>query len=332
MDTAIEALTKENVNLQDELETVKGLVFKQSKQIASLQHKLSDQIARSMENNLILTGLQGDLPKADPLAQVYRFISEKMELNFNPNDVIEANRMGLPTRGKHQAILFQCTPQLRKYLLKNTPILAEKFNESGERYYVNQQVPEQIAEIKREIRQVVKETKKLEEHKDPQQKSTILVRSNNLYINGQKHKKKLCPPTVPQLFPEDEQKQINKIRFCSSETKPESGSNFTAMVCSAKSMNEVCMAYSKLFQQNPAADHIAAAFAVERETGYQDNGEFGSGFHLLECLKSTMLTDLAVFLICNYGGTHLGTRRFKIMKEVALEALDNYIKKNPKSE
>lgn len=144
----VKVLVSENVDLRDEVEILKGTVQKQSNQIASLQRKLTDQIARSMENNLIISGMLGDGPKADVCSQVLKFLSEVLEINFNPYDVLEVNRMGAPARGKHRPTLVQCTVGLRKFILWNIDNLAQKTNANGERYYINQQVPDEIAEQK----------------------------------------------------------------------------------------------------------------------------------------------------------------------------------------
>lgn len=318
MQTVMEA----NVDLRDEVEILKGTVHKQSNQITALQHKLTDQIARSMENNLIITGIMGDTPKANTRNQVLRFLSETLEINFNPYDVLEVNRMGAPIRNKSRPILVQCTIGLRKFIVWNIENLQSKTNANGERYFINQQVPEQIAEQKRENRQIIKETRKLEEHKKDNEKSTILVRNNVLYINGEKKKKQVTPPTVLQLFPEeDEQRKINKIKFVNTDTRPERGSTFTAHACKVMTVEEVRKAYIRISQDFPSADHIAVAYSVRDTLGFHDNQEFGSGFRLLDTIKASMEDNIAVFLVRQYGGTHLGPRRFTIMRELTEEVL-----------
>lgn len=101
------------------------------------------------------------------------------------------------------------------------------------------------------------------------------------------------------------------------------GSAFQAFACSADKMNTVHLAYKRLFREHPGADHIAAAFIVEGDDGYQDDSEFGSGFRLLHVLKEAKLFNTAVFVVRYYGGEHLGPQRFTVMKELAAEAIYN---------
>lgn len=326
IENKMEELVGVQVDMRDEMDILKGLVHKQSKQIQVLQNRLNDQVLRSMENNIVITGLLGDVPRADTKSQVLRFIAEKMELSLNPNDLLEAYRVGAPAKEKNRPIIAQCTPQLRKYLMSNSDVLANKYNDKGQKFYINLQMPEQTAEAKREIRQVVKEVRKSEEHQDS--KSTILHKNNAVYINGQKHKKLVTPPSVLQLFPEkDEQQKVNATKFVKATAQPEQGSSFTAFICPTKTLNHVHLAYINLFQNFPGADHIAMAYSAEGKTGYHDNAEFGAGFRLLEVIRSSMQHDLAVFMVREYGGVHIGPRRFTIMRETALEAIDKYIKK-----
>lgn len=328
LDDKVVDLVGIQVDVRDELDILKGIVHKQNKQIQSLQNKLNDQVLRSMENNITLSGLLGDVPKADTKNQVMRFISEKMELGFNPNDILEAYRVGPPMKEKSRMVLIQCTPQLRKFLMSNTEALMNKFNDKGEKFYMNIQVPEQTAELKRESRQVVKDVRKREEHLKDSEKSTIFHRSNTVYINGQKHKKIVTPPQVMDLFPDkDEQHKINATKFVKTTSPPESGSSFTAMACTTKTLNQVHMAYINLFQNFPSADHISVAYSAESQFRFHDNGEFGAGYRLLDTIKSAGLQNVTLFMIREHGGINLGPRRFTIMRETARETLEKYSKK-----
>lgn len=169
----------------------------------------------------------------------------------------------------------------------------------------------------------MRDVRKKEEHKKDNEKSTVLVRNNTVYINGEKQKKMVVPPTVLQLFPdEEEQKKINKIKFVNTETKPEKGSSFTAFACKVNSLEEVKRAYTGLSQDFATADHIAVAYDVQGYLGYHDDREFGSGYRLLETIKASMMSGVAVFVVRRYGGENLGPRRFTIMRNLAEEAIN----------
>lgn len=102
-------------------------------------------------------------------------------------------------------------------------------------------------------------------------------------------------------------------------------------------MDEVRLAYIKMFQTYPGADHIAVAAMVNREEAFNDNGEFGSGFRLMKAICQAQMDNIALFMVREFGGKHLGPRRFTIMTDladIALEKIDEQRRKSfssPKS-
>lgn len=310
-------MTKEMVAMREELEIAKGLIHKQSNQIRLLQARQADIVARSMSDNLTIAGIKHDDGKSEDKILVANFLEKELEIDVDEFEEIQvAHRLGQFTKGAHRPIVFRCPPTLRKKIFENTYKLA------GKDFSINQQLPEAIAEQKREFRQAIKEMKKAEEGKDEQDKSTFLVRNNKLYINGQLQRKQLMPPKPADLFsPPSEIKKMEKIKMKSVQSQPVKGSQFTAYACVVTSLNEVHLAYKKLFRENPEADHIMAACATQGMEAYQDDGEFGAGFRLLYMIRESKLLDVAVFVVRHYGGEHLGPQRFTMIRETANEAL-----------
>lgn len=325
-DTRVDALIKENASLKDELELVKGLLYKQSKQISALQGKQINQVARSMSDNIVINGIEGDHLDADAMearALAISFMEEQLEFVPQEQDILVAHWMGQYIKDKNRAIVIKVHPNLKKQILDNTTKLAKKKNEHGKPFSVNVQLPEMLAEQKREIRQIIKEKKEAEKHLDDASKSKILVRNNNVYINGQLQRKLLKPPTVAQLFeiPDSDKEKMDKIKIKYTQTKPLKKSEFLAAACMVSNMNQVHLAYRKLFLQFPGADHIMAGFSCDGKEGYQDDSEFSAGFRILGVIRDSKFTNVAVFIIREYGGLHLGPARFTAIREMAEEAL-----------
>lgn len=184
--------------------------------------------------------------------------------------------------------MFQCPPTLRKRIFENVAKLA------GKKFSINQQYPDTIAEQRREFRQIMKDVKKAEERKEEQDKSTFLIH------NGQLKRKVLASPAPLDLFPcKSERDKMENIKLVASKPKTAKECSFQAYACNINSINDVHLAYKRLFREHPEADHIVAAFQAEREDGYQDDSEFGSGFRLLHILKEAKLYNTAVFVICH---------------------------------
>lgn len=313
----ISTMRAEVLALREELDITKGLVHKQNKQIIALKSKQAELIARSMSENLTVTGIKNDVPKADTKILLLNFLSEHLEIELEDEEEITVvHRLGMPAKGYHRSIVFKCPASLRSRIFDNARKLA------GKNFSINQQLPDSLAEQKKEIRRKIKQTQKLEENKEENEKSTFSVRGGRLYINGQMQRKKLLPPTPNELFVnKTERQRMEAIKIKLSESKPANSCRFTAAACVVDKMNDVHLAYKRLFREYPEADHIVAASIVEGEGAYQDDAEYGAGHRLLNILRDYKLGNVALFVIRHYGGENIGSLRFTVMKEAAEEAL-----------
>ena len=89
----------------------------------------------------------------------------------------------------------------------------------------------------------------------------------------------------------------------------------------AINLADLRLGYIKARKLHPLADHIAAAYLLPFESGFQDDKEVSSGWRMLEILKETVPADTAVFLVRFYGGDKLGKRRFELIEQAVKEAL-----------
>lgn len=316
-DKKLDLLTAEVIQLREELDITKGLVHKQSKQISALRGKQTDLIARSMAENITIMGIEQDKPNVDVKTLVLNFLSEELGVELEEDEVIPvAHCLGAPVKGQHRPIVFKCPPSLRKRIFENTRKLA------GKNYSINQQLPDVLAEQRRENRQRIKQIQKLEESKSENEKSTFLIHNHKLYVNGQAQRKKLVPPLPCALFPgKTERDKMASIQMKYSQSKSAQTSSFSAAACTVESMNQVHLAYKRLFREFPEADHIVAAATCSGEEMHQDDSEFGAGYRILNMIRDYHLGNVAVFVIRHYGGEHVGPMRFAVMQEVAEEAL-----------
>lgn len=319
-------LEADNKQLREELEIVKGVVSKQGKQIHVLQSKLADQIARSMSDHIVINGILNDSKdndETDLIALFSGFLEEQLELEFVREEVLGAYRLGHYIEGKQRPVVVKIEPALNRKIFSNTVKLGDKQNQEGRPFSVNPLLPDSLAEQRREIRQIIKDKKDSEKHLPKVQKSNFLVRNGKVFINGQQKRKILGVPDLRDLFVDsDEQLKINHIKTKTVEEPPIKGSKFKAVAVCTPTLNDVHLAYKKMFQIYPHADHIIAAFITENEEGFQDNGEFGAGHRILKTLKETKLYQIAVFVIREYGGQNLGVLRFNIMQNIARKALE----------
>lgn len=230
----------------------------------------------------------------------------------NWNLIVSKRKFSMPTEEKNHPFVVRVTTALQQRIFPNTIKLAEKQNANGCLVLVNPLLPDSLAEQRREIQKLIKDKKDSEKHLPKQQKSNFLVRGGRVFINGQQKRKILNVPDLRDLFVDsEEQLNINKIKTKTVEDPPIRGSKFRAVAVNVPKLNDVHLAYMKMFQPYPQADHIVAAFATENEEGFQDNGEFGAGHRVLAVITDSKLYQAAVFVIREYGGQHLGPQHWQ---------------------
>ena len=303
---------------------LKGLVQRQFCQIRDLNEKVAHLTAKSMDQNLTISGLEGDKPKEACKDNVITFFKSEVEIDAEHNEILVAHRLGKYSKQQKRPRLMvvKCSYELKERVLNNASNLKEKANSAGEAFYINKQLPEKVMEQNREIRQTVKELKEQEDGLPVRDRSRIEVRSKTVFVNGEPKEKELLPPEPMDLFPDDhELEKIQKMKLSSSDVTTEKGSDFQAFAIKTNNIAEVQRAYRKVRSLHAGATHVVAAFNMKSKSGYQDDDEHGAGHKLLKKIKDMKKINVSVFVTRYFGGTKLGPHRFDVMKDVAAQAI-----------
>lgn len=306
-----------------EMTLMKGIIQRQHKQIQALQNKVTDITARGMSENLILSGLYEE-KNEDLVDRVAVFLYDNMNIDARYNDFGEVYRLGMPREDKIRPIVFQCTYDLRNHIIENTGRLKGIGNGNGGFFFISQQQPEAYTAERKNLGYATKLAKEANKKQKKEHQAKIEIKNKKLYINGQIFKQKVSTPKPVELFVnEEEQEQMDKLKFYSSNPKTERGSQFLAAAVQVKNQQELTRAYRKAMQLHPCADHIMMAANINREACFQDDGEHNASAKMHAELMSRKIDNIAVFVIRNFGGRHLGPMRFECISYVANEALDN---------
>ena len=188
-------------------------------------------------------------------------------------------------------------------------------------------MPEPLYTQKRERDQKIKEVKRQKAELPNDQKhkcKEIKVKDNMLYLNKIPQKKHLYPPTVKDMLnvnPESREKMENLQTFHLTAIN-DKGSIFRGHAVQVKSSQEVKLAYNHIRLLYSESDHVMVAYHVKSHWGYHDHGEHGAGVKLQKILESRLMNNMAVFVTREYGGIHLGPRRFLHIEKVTREALN----------
>ena len=322
--TQLDGSTKEINIIVKENKILKGLVQRQFCQIRELNDRVAILSAKSMENTLTISGIEGDTNKEDACEKIIQFFKNQVEVDAEKSEIFVAHRIGKFHKNlkKPRLMKVRCVASLRERVMSNVSNLAEKTNEAGDSYYINKQLPEKIAEQNRENRFTIKELKSKESSLPLKDRSKIEIKDKIVYQNGEPLAKELLPPEPLDLFPEGaERDKLDKMKLSSSDAISEKGSDFQAYAIKTGQMVEVRRAYRKVKALHPAATHIIGTYNLKAKSGFQDDGEYSAGFKLLKAIQENNSVNVAVFVIRNYGGFKLGPKRHELIKQVGLQAV-----------
>jgi hypothetical protein len=117
----------------------------------------------------------------------------------------------------------------------------------------------------------------------------------------------------------------SKTKFFISEVISERNSQFQLYCAEISNLEDARTAYRAISLDPFAASstHIISAYWLEsEEQGYYDDHDHGLGKHLLGVMQHADMINTICFLTREYGGQHLGFRRFEIVSELVDDIFD----------
>ena len=311
--------------LQDDLSFVKGVVQVQDKQITANKDKIVNLTARSMSNNLLVSGILGESDKENCKLKILEFFRGKLDLTMEDKEVEVAHCIG-KKGSKPRIIVTRCSINLKQKVLKALHLLKDVKNDLGDYYQIRTQLPEPYLSEKIACENRLKEIRKAnnlipEENKDSRVKAYI--KNKTLFINEVPQKTHICPPTVAEVLNSSKQdlERMEKMRFSSSVLLSEKHSTFQGHAYHAKNTSDARLAYRRMKQLYPDKDHIMMVYAIKSYHGAHDDGEHGASKYLSQVLANSQRKDIMIFVTREFGGVHLGLRRFLLIEKAAKEAL-----------
>ena len=310
---------KENKQLQSDVEMLKSIVAKQADDIKLLKQDLAGQKMRSMSNNVLFHGI----PEARNESCITKVRDILKEHKFTDHYVIDiAHRIG-PYNAKADR------PRAIVALLGSRSQTEALLKFAAQKKDVLKVTPQHPPEI-RETRKQLAEIATIARSKGADVKTKIV--QDVLYVNGERHREELpcpMPRDILQMSMEDRQKALQSLRSFKTKSAHEGGSKFTAYAASAKNIEECRQLYKTLLcdpatlraTHNTAAYRLYSPLGAKTHEGFNDDGEWGMGRAVKDTLHENNAKNVIVFVSRVYGGTHLGVRRFAVVKELVKKVL-----------
>ena len=335
MQKQMDKLSVQNATLQDDVALLKGVLQTHDKKLLQDHESIVDLKKRSMQNNIIIYGITGDSKEetSDQCKQkVLSFMSDKMKMVVHEAEIEVAHRLGkrvlISSKAtKDRPIVVRCQQKLRDRVFEYTSNLKGLKNSKEEFYSVKPQLPEPLATQKKErdekLRSIRKANKLLTEE-EQDKKVEAEIKDKTLFINKVPQKQHITPPSLRQVFNLDaeQKKRISQLKLVHSQSIEEKGSIFRGHAVRIQSSSDIRLIYKQLRLLFPESDHIILGYKVKNFEGYHDDGEHAAGNKLLQILHDRKSSNTAVFVTRDFGGIHLGIRRFVHIEKAAREALN----------
>ena len=116
---------------------------------------------------------------------------------------------------------------------------------------------------------------------------------------------------------------MDKLQIKSSEAVNDKASVFRGHALKVNNSSEIRLAYKKMKLMYPESNHIMMGYSMKKYVGNCDDGEFGAGKRLQKIVSENPRANgtTVVFVTREFGGIHLGPRRFIHIERVAREAM-----------
>ena len=221
-------------------------------------------------------------------------------------------------------MVIKCAKPLRARIFKFTKNLKDKKNSRNQKFYVDPQLPEKKMAERRNLNYQMATLRKENSLRTPENQAELKIEKGKIYVNKEKQKTWVYSPKVSTILnlSREEYDRIECLEMVKSAEKEESASKFTVYAKKVQNVNQIADYYQAVKIWHPEADSIVAAYSVKSKKGNCDDSESGAGLRIQKLIEERNEKDVVVFVAREYGGRHLGTRRFRIITDQAREVLN----------
>ena len=189
---------------QKDIETISGFIHLMGRNIDSLEHRTTMNLAKHMRNQLIFGGVKSSANQ-EPLAALTTFLRNIIKIVPEDSDILEANYLGegykKTIRDKEinfppPPVRARCREYFAQKVMNNVFKLAgKKDQEEGFKYYVRRCRPESHRAVRDKYAAEVRQYKLDNKNKAEKDKIPIRFDGNNFIVNNVVIEQDITPPT-----------------------------------------------------------------------------------------------------------------------------------------
>lgn len=182
-------LLEENKRIVQDLKIMQGLVQKINQKTESNTHQVLDLTRRGMEQNLILHGVDDTIETSDgkegsPMYTprerskyaALKFFKEELNIDIEVEDIWKAHRSGPYKKDKVRPLIVKVSYLAKDLIMEHVANLKGRSNpRTKQKYFVGEQIPEGIIEMKKQTAERLKPFKSANDKKPKEDRDTIQV-------------------------------------------------------------------------------------------------------------------------------------------------------------
>ena len=154
----------------------------------------------------------------------------------------------------------------------------------------------------------------------------ITFRGDQVLVDDIPIQDELIPPIAEEILMRSNEQELSmeSVYFYKSKVKTILGSKFQIHAAKINDMREANNTYKAIhrYRNAAAATHLISAHRLQNgQVGWRDDGDHAMGRHLYSAMKNKKITNMVFFLSRNYGGQHIGKRRFDVTTELVDEIM-----------
>lgn len=346
----ITKLLDDSKRLLQELQVMQGLVHKLSKKSDQNSLQILDVTKRGMEQNLIIQGIDDEIETQDPKREqpmfttrerckysVLNFLKTEMNIDLAIEDIWKAHRTGVRKPNRVRPMIVKLSYAAKDLIMEKMSLLKGRKNPKTEQsFFISEQIPEGIIETRKQNSIRLNHLQEQNEKKPKENRSKIQVINDKILVDDKLDEPEVKTPQPSELFVDkNTQEKVDWLQSKIIETEPITvkNSQFTGLAIKVHSIQEVKHAYLGVVQRYPAADHVMLAYALKEQGtlkhGGCDDREYGASSRMKKVMFENKTKNTAIFVLRQYGGVHLGFKRFKTIEGVAKEAINAFKQEYP---
>jgi putative IMPACT (imprinted ancient) family translation regulator len=313
----VQSLSIDQVGMAKQIELLTNTIIKQDKVITNLANSMLDSQKRSMMNNVVIHNVQERDDENCKRAAEEAITTKGVKVKY---EVERAHRTGPKRRPGEtpRPLIVRMTRQDQAYSVIKASIPAKDQRLPKGAIKITPQNPDRTRYERAKMGQLAYQVKE----KSPSVKVT--VKNDHYLIDGTKHKDEVKPPTTEAILTQSvsQEDACRKINFYQTTSSEEQGSKFKIFSTEIANSDEANLAYKAVqrFKMAATSTHLISAYRTTgKDQGWQDDGDHGMGRHLYNAIKDKGLSNIIVFLARDFGGIHMGMRRFKLVTEMVGE-------------